>query len=431
MPLSVGRRKSRRHCAHVTKLCVEVLEDLCVLSTMADVVFLVDNSESDIVQGLHSNRWLRDVITGDFNRDDIKDPEEKDLSEVLAAQGIGDVRYGLVAFGEQYLVDNTYRFAHSEPVGSQGVGVFDRLWSDGATATEHLSDLTAALDHLVENERGGVEDGWDAIDHAIAEYEFRPGAVPIFILVQNTEGRNIRNPFELPPSTIVQNSTLMHDGILAALKSKNVILNTIVQGRVESGTVHYPLFDLSRYEVMPGDFSTIKVLGVDASYSGNGMHAYHAYDTSTNSVPTTLPQTSSEALQISHNGSNTGATGMVATGKSILFGTNLSDGIGPSSAGYRAKSVPFQSVEFTTSNSTSIAAGSALPNFTFNYFGTNHVNQVRPNEDGTISFGPTAFSSGGNRNLSGNIFFEALDPRPTVPIIAALWEVIWTFIKVP
>lgn len=34
-----------------------------------------------------------------------------------------------------------------------------------------------------------AEDGWCPLEHAIAEYEFRDGAVPVLVLVQNEEGR--------------------------------------------------------------------------------------------------------------------------------------------------------------------------------------------------------------------------------------------------
>ena len=68
-----------------------------------------------------------------------------------------------------------------------------------------------------------IEDGWDAIEHAIMEYEFRDGAVPIFILVQDAEGRNSIN------------DTLTHTGLLASLESKNIILNSIVVGQNAEG----------------------------------------------------------------------------------------------------------------------------------------------------------------------------------------------------
>jgi hypothetical protein len=58
--------------------------------------------------------------------------------------------------------------------------VFERLWSDGATAADHTSDLKNAIGTLVAD--GGQEDGWDALDHAFSEYDFRPGAVPVFVL---------------------------------------------------------------------------------------------------------------------------------------------------------------------------------------------------------------------------------------------------------
>jgi hypothetical protein len=60
---------------------------------------------------------------------------------------------------------------------------------------------------------GSREDGWDAIDHAIAEYDIRDGAVPVYVLVQNDEGRLG------DPNFSHINATLTRDGILAALKS--------------------------------------------------------------------------------------------------------------------------------------------------------------------------------------------------------------------
>jgi hypothetical protein len=167
----------------------------------ADVVFLVDSSFS--ADGFFTREWLDSVV------------EELDGTLRSAINNI-DVRYGLVAFGQQDVVSAEHRAAHSQVVDVNGAGtVFQRLWSE----TDHLTDLQTAIGNLIVN--GGVEDGWDAIDHAIAEYDFRPGAVPVFVLVQSNEGRSI---FDADGQTIVQNGTLTHEGVLAALESKNVIL---------------------------------------------------------------------------------------------------------------------------------------------------------------------------------------------------------------
>ena len=220
------------------------------------------------------------------------------------------------------------------------------------------------------------------------------------MLVQNEEGRF--------PSDV--NNTLTHEGILAALKSKNVTLHSLVVG---GGA---PLFDLSPYEITPGDFDDISILGVEASKSGNGQHDYHAFDTATSTVPSTLPATQADSLQISFNGSNTGATGMVGSGKSILIGTTISGGIGPSAADYRAKSVPFEMVDISF-GSTAITPGSAIPGYSFPLFDDTD-DSVVVNQDGTITFG-AANPSGDNAELS----YDAFAPdRPETPMIAALWD---------
>src|SRR3989304_3734301 len=97
-----------------------------------------------------------------------------------------------------------------------GKTMFDRLFSDGPNGADHLADMQAAIAYL-EGTGGDGEDGWDAIDHAVAEYDFRPGAVPVFVLVQNDQGRIAGSGFD------GVNNTLIHDGILAALKSKNAL----------------------------------------------------------------------------------------------------------------------------------------------------------------------------------------------------------------
>jgi hypothetical protein len=362
-----------------------------MLATMADVVFLVDASASAI--NFQTIEWL-DAIASQ-------------LDTTLRVSNDVDMRYGVVAFGQQY--DNlTHRAAHSHVVDLNGAGtVFERLWS----ASDHLSDLQASLTSLDEAAQGGVEDGWDAIDHAIAEYDFRPGAVPVFILVQSNEGRNI---YDSNGTTVRQNGTLTHEGVLAALESKNVILNTLVVGPVDEFNSRQPLFNLSNY----GLSSDIRILGVEASASGKGQHAYHGFDTSTNTVPGTLPETESQALQVSYNGSNTGATGMVGTGKSILIGKNINGDFGPTAAGYSAKSVPFQTVLVSQSD-PSVPFGSAVTfpgtaGFTFNgtVYGTSGApsnQRIYVNQDGTITFGAPEFKWRQRRSIADGIGSNSSD----------------------
>lgn len=99
---------SGRYYGACRRLRYELLEDRRMLAVMADVVFLVDNSSSD---GQLTARWLKALVIGDSDNDDIKDTDN--LSERLGARGITDVRYGLVAFGEQSQLDSSFRFAHS------------------------------------------------------------------------------------------------------------------------------------------------------------------------------------------------------------------------------------------------------------------------------------------------------------------------------
>jgi len=277
------------------RLRFEMLDDRRMLSTMADIVFLVDASGSE--SDFPAIDWLHSIVA--------------DLDNSLRAANDINVRYGLVGFGQ------TDRFAHSQVADfnpAPGKTVFGRLWSEN----DHLNDIQSAMVNLENAVGGGNEDGWDAIDHAIAEYDFRPGAVPVFVLVQNDEGRIAGSGFD------GVNNTLIHDGILAALKSKNVLLNTLTVGSAGGGGTQ-PIFDLAPY----GLSSDVRILGVEADAVDSlrdGMHNYHAFNTATDSIPTSLPATTADTLQISHNGSNTGATGMVASGKSVLIGGPALDG---------------------------------------------------------------------------------------------------------
>jgi hypothetical protein len=153
--------------------------------------------------------------------------------------------------------------------------------------------------------------------------------VPVVILLQNQEGRNR------------ENHTLLREGILAALDSKNVLFNSMTYGG-DSGVPE--LFDLSLYQ---GN-SNVRILGVDADQAdgtSDGRHNYVGLNTSTGVIVTTAGATTSQSIQVSYNGSNTGATGMVASGKSILFSRSGNAEIGPSAFGYRANSVPFGGID--------------------------------------------------------------------------------------
>ena len=279
-------------------LRIEQLEDRHMLATMADIVFLYDESGSG--QNEPTEQWLIDTVST--------------LETHFDPLGTGndiDARYGLVGFGDP---DG---FASSQVVNTS---VPTDLFGD-------TTQLIAAIPSL--DQQGKFEDGWDAIEHTIAEYDCREGAVPVLVLIQNQEGRNWVN------------TTLTHPRLLASLKSKNILLNTMTVGT--GGSTLAAVFELTTYEVQSGDFSNLRVLGVEADQAddiADGLHDIHAFNTS-GTLVANPPASESDALQISHKGSNTGATGMVGTGKSVLISQQLTGGLGASAAGYRAKSFPF------------------------------------------------------------------------------------------
>lgn len=313
---STNQHRRENYKSRHRRMHVEHLESRHMLAGIkADVVFLVDESQSDV--GSATKNWLRAAVTGDLDANGVSDVQS--LSEKLATSGIDDVRYGLVGFGE------LNRLAHSqllEPGNTQSL-----LANPNQLTTAQLNAVFNGL-----SEVGGQEDGWDAMEHAIAEYNVRDGAVPIYVLLQNDEGRAGND------NSFGNNRTLVHDGVLAALRSKNAILNTLVVGERTGSTGAFdwkPLFDMTPYEASAGAFTNRRVLGVEADATDNTADGYHDYyliqtNTSGQAVApdATKPATESDAIQVSFDGSNTGATGMVGTGKSVLIGQNISGGIG-------------------------------------------------------------------------------------------------------
>lgn len=147
LPAHIGQHLSRY-------LRFETLEDRRVLASMADIVFLVDESGSE--QNSLTQDWIATIVD--------------DLHATFAASGI-DVRYGLVGFGQDYdngtptvYSDDGRRFAHSQLLGPAGNKT---LWTNNYVML--TSALTGELGQIgAENS----EDGWDAFENAIAEYEF-------------------------------------------------------------------------------------------------------------------------------------------------------------------------------------------------------------------------------------------------------------------
>ena len=190
------RKRSRQSSILHRNLCFERCEDRRMLDAKADIIFLVDESGSE--NDAQTQQWLSALVTGDNNADNTKDVNS--LTEELNSAEITDVRYGLVGFGQDFANTTTNRYAHSQ----LWVSGNNSLFGDPSVLT--TTQFNTAFGEL--EEEGGDEDGWDAIEHAIAEYEIRPGAVPVFVLLQNDEGR------------VELNETLTRPGIEAALASK-------------------------------------------------------------------------------------------------------------------------------------------------------------------------------------------------------------------
>jgi hypothetical protein len=257
-----------------------------MLDGKADIVFLVDESGSGASESFQE--WLSQMVAGvdaDDDGDRTEPGDELNLAEKLADPNIGidDVRYGLVGYGQRDNMTGEERLAHSQLMipGDNTSLLIDSAGPDGILGTS--DDLTSSYLNTIFNtntaEDGGLEDGWDAIEHAIAEYEIRDGAVPIFVLMQGEEGR------------IEFNDTLTRQGIHDALVSKKAILNVITVGDnlIGSGGIGLfdwePLFDLTPYEATSGAFDDIRILGVESD-SADGyydrQHDYHGFDTMNN-----------------------------------------------------------------------------------------------------------------------------------------------------
>lgn len=167
----------------------EALEDRRMLAAEADILFLVDKSNSTGEEF----PWIADLVSRVEGLDNyLRDP----------AQDI-DPRYGLVGFGNDGIADlgNSHLLDVNDSNGDS-----DMLFGDA-------SQLAAVVANL--NKFGGDEDAWDGIEHALQEYEFRDGAAVIFVMFRRADGG--QNPTELGNDPV--NDTLIRDGIFAAMES--------------------------------------------------------------------------------------------------------------------------------------------------------------------------------------------------------------------
>lgn len=209
----------------------------------------------------------------------------------------------------------------------------------------------------------------------------------------------------------------------AALASKDAVFNILGYGSEIPGPFAFdfsPMFDLTPY----GGNADVRILGVESDVAdgvADGQHNYVGFNTASGAPSSNAGATAADALQVSYNGSNTGPTGMVATGKSILFSTTGSGEIGPSSAGYRAMSVPFQDADVAGTGSvvlSNLYIPVSIP-FTFTYYGTSYT-QIWVNDDGTIRFGNGGVAPGDPGFVNADLSREPSSLE--IPLAAALWD---------
>jgi hypothetical protein len=153
--------------------------------SFVDVIVLADESASMISFQL-------------FTQGLIDDLEAALLATGIGATAAGANQYGLVGFGGQ----GNDLVGHAHPVGAGGA-LF-------GTSGEYR----AAVNTLVEN--GGLEDGYTAIDFALANYPLRPDAEPFLILVSN-EDRDILD------------ASLNFNSVLADMQAAGVKLQGILE----------------------------------------------------------------------------------------------------------------------------------------------------------------------------------------------------------
>ena len=254
--------------AYSKRLRIEHLECRAMLSASADIVFLFDESGSSMNEETthgfaETLPWLKENI--------------EEIDTALRLQGVTDLRYGLVSYGGIELSG----YGHSFLVDAGNGSASDRLFSEStagnpaARATEHVIEIGTAFTNIhPDRSAPSLEDGWDAIEHAVSEYDFRDGAVPIFVLIQSDEG------------LVRTNNSLTREGTLASMSSSNVILNVLVPGQASNMSGDDPTyFDLFSIDTLA---SNERVLGVEADTDGDGFHsAYtHVDATSTRSTAT-------------------------------------------------------------------------------------------------------------------------------------------------
>ncbi|MBI1249378.1 tandem-95 repeat protein [bacterium] len=162
----------------------------------ADILFVVDESTS--MEGEHA--WLRQIVT--------------QLDNTLNQRGIENNRYGLIGFGSSYT-----EFQEESDV---------RFFTVGNGLFGNAAEFQTAAEGLVTH--GMTEDGYDAIERALAQYPLRENAARHIILITDED----RDPYD--PAANFSNT-------LAQLIGSDIELTTVAD--VQVGTTEDPALGLA------------------------------------------------------------------------------------------------------------------------------------------------------------------------------------------
>lgn len=167
-------------------------------SGFADFLFVVDESGS--MRGEHA--WLGSMIG--------------DLEASLQSKGLGlgseKNRYGLVGYGGNFYPGSPFARTIDMDLSTPEIEQFgdSSLFS---TATSQLKAM------------GGYEDGYEALESGLGQYQFREDAAVNVVLITDDDRK----------STHPQSKGFDFQSVLSALNSKNALLNAVVNHRFVDG----------------------------------------------------------------------------------------------------------------------------------------------------------------------------------------------------
>ena len=210
---------------------------------MADIVLLIDESGSSTQS---ESGWLANMLVG--------------LEAELVQRGFTSNRYGIVGFANRQL---SGEFAYSYLVGGQ-------LFGDA-------QDAIATTGMLVHT--GGTEDGWDSLEHAVAEYDYRPGAAVHFIFLSDEPRNNL-------------NTSLTPDDNVGTPSISEQLLPTAIRPVIDARNATFTAVVTATFTP---DNSGDTVLGALSAPNPLGpIHNSKEFDSATNSVRsgTTVDETS-------------------------------------------------------------------------------------------------------------------------------------------